>query len=234
MEIPAIYAAGREDGGLLAIAVDEGRCMPSRGAAAIPFQEAVGTLPRSDERLPAVVVDFESLVSRGFDERVVKGMRVRGRDVWFMTWIRDADDLMDAFNTTAEAVIAPFHSMEDEAAMEDILSMSDSVMPAVFMEKGRVVSRGRAPAYLRETLERLEGIGFRRPVVIDVDGSVPGGDWEWIADVMPSCVPFTGSPGRMSAYGFGTTVAPIRFRGPRRGTPSRVRRRPPRASYPSR
>lgn len=208
MEIPAIFAAAGADGGLLAIAPADGMCVPSPGCPAVPFGDAAGRLPRPDGREPAVVADWTSLTAGRFDERVVKAMRVRGRDVWFLTWVADADDLMDAFNTTADTVLAPYHSMDGRDAMEDIVSISDSVMPAVFVRNGTALSRGRAPSGLRETLDTLDGIGFGRICVVDADSSVTPYEWGRILESFPSCVPFVADAS--AAEGFRDVVTPLR------------------------
>lgn len=208
MEIPAIFAAAGTDGGLLAISPEDGSCLPSAGCRTAPFGDAAGRLPRPDGREPAVVADWTSLTAGRFDERVVKAMRVRGRDVWFLTWVADADDLMDAFNTTADTVLAPYHSMDGRDAMEDIVSISDSVMPAVFVRNGTALSRGRAPSGLRETLDTLDGIGFGRICVVDADSSVTPYEWGRILESFPSCVPFVADAS--AAEGFRDVVTPLR------------------------
>ena len=208
MEIPALFAE-RDDNGLRAIEPPARGVIPS-GRGTMPFGQATENIPRGDSRGAVTIVDMDSLRSGEFREGVVKGMRVRGSDIWFMTCVRDADDLMDAFNTTADKVLAPYHLIDGMRSAKDIISVSDAVIPSIFVRNGSAV-RGS----LRDIMESLESIGFYRMCVVDTDDSVPMGDWEWISDVFPSTIPFVGDPGRVSGLGFRDAIAPLRLRSPR-------------------
>ncbi len=208
MMIPAVFAE-RRDEKLLASVPDEEAVLPAREGD-VPFQEITGLLPRGDSRGTAVVADMDSLRSGEFREGVVKGMRIRGSDIWFMTCIRDADDLMDAFNTTADLVIAPMHLISGEEDAKDIVSVSDSVIPAAIASKGGVLRGDWRVAGVREALMRLESLGFYRMCVLDMDGTVTDGDWTWIADQFPSTVPFVSDPSIVEGYRFKDVIAPLR------------------------
>lgn len=208
MLIPAVFAE-HSDGGLRASFPDEGATIPGHGGD-VPFAEAAGLIPRGDSRGIAAVVDMDSLRSGEFREGVVKGMRIRGSDIWFMTCIRDADDLMDAFNTTADRVLAPMHLISDESEARDIVSVSDSVIPVVFAS-GKSALHGRwNVADVRGALMKLESLGFYRVCMLDADGSVADDDWSWISDQFPSAVPFVSDASRLDGYGFEDVIAPLR------------------------
>ena len=70
-----------------------------------------------------VVVDSDSLSARRFTEGVVKRMKVRGCDIWLMTWIEDADDLFDAFNTNADMVLGPYHATGSDEDLSDLADL---------------------------------------------------------------------------------------------------------------
>ncbi len=190
MDIPAIFASHRADG-LVAVPAWFDGVRPVAVGAPVPFDEATASIPRSEERLPAVVVDFDSLSERTFSERVMKTMRVRGSDIWFMTHIETVDDLFDAFNTSADIVMGAYHSSVSDAELEDIHSVSDSFVPVVYAVGGRAVLRQGKPGDLLVTLSALADIGFYRTCVLDTDGSVTEATWEEIFDGFPSAVPFT-------------------------------------------
>ena len=190
MDIPAIFASHRADG-LVAVPAWFDGVRPVAVGAPVPFDEATASIPRSEERSPAVVVDLDSLSERTFSERVMKTMRVRGSDIWFMTHIETVDDLFDAFNTSADIVMGAYHSSASDAELEDIHSVSDSFMPVVYAIGGRAVLRQGKPGDLLETLSALADIGFYRTCVLDTDGSVTEATWEVIFDGFPSAVPFT-------------------------------------------
>ena len=192
MDIPAIFASHRADG-LVAVPAWFDGVRPVAVGTPVPFDEATASIPRSEERSPAVVVDLDSLSERTFSERVMKTMRVRGSDIWFMTHIETVDDLFDAFNTSADMVLGPLHATASDAELEDILSVSDSFMPAVFVREGHAIGRRRSRGSPSETLAHLADLGFYRCCVLDTDGSLSG-SWGDLREDFPSLVPFTRSP----------------------------------------
>ncbi len=208
MKIPAIFAEYRS-GRLLAAFPPEGSAVPESHGK-VGFSEAASLIPREDSRSPAVVVDTGSILSGCFDEGVVKEMRIRGADIWFMTCVRDADDLMDAFNTTAEMVMAPAHLISDEKSARDILSMSDCVIPAILVSGGRPTDGGIALGDIDATVRRLESLGFCRLCIWDSDGSVPETEWQRLADSVPSAVPFVPEISAAERCGFQTLICPLR------------------------
>ena len=114
-----------------------------------------------------VVVDSDSLSARRFTEGVVKRMKVRGCDIWLMTWIEDADDLFDAFNTNADMVLGPYHATGSDEDLSDILSVSDSLGAGC-----PVPPRGpRVLPHLRRGHGRLTGW-----LLGDAQGRLPLGD----------------------------------------------------------
>lgn len=208
MLIPAVFA-GHSDGGLRVSFPRKDEVLPGRNWD-VPFAEAVGLIPRGDSRGVTAVADVDSLRSGEFEEDVVKGMRIRGSDIWFMTCVRDADDLMDAFNTTADKVLAPMHLISDEEEAMDIVSVSDSVIPVIFASGGDIVHGRWKVAGVREALMRLESLGFYRICVLDADDSVSDDDWSWISDQFPSTVPFVSDASKTEIYGFKDTISPLR------------------------
>ena len=211
MQIPAVFAVEMGEDTLGAVSVPEGRCLPETGDRVIPFADAATSIPRGETREPAVVVDWDSIRARGFREAVLKGMRLRGRDIWFLAWVQDADDLMDAFNTTAESVLFPYHAVASDDDLLDILSMSDSAIPTVFVRNGKVVNRSIAPADLRETVGRLDDLGFHRTCILDTDGSVTAYEWERMLDLHPLSVPFVADAQAVGGCCPGRLIAPLRL-----------------------
>lgn len=212
MQIPAVFAVEMGEDAIGAVSVPEDRCLPETGDRVIPFADVAASVPRGETREPAVVVDWDSIRARGFREAVLKGMRLRGRDIWFLAWVQDADDLMDAFNTTAESVLFPYHAVASDDDLLDILSMSDSAIPTVFVRNGKVVNRSIAPADLRETVGRLDDLGFHRTCILDTDGSVTAYEWERILDLHPLSIPFVSDGSAVGGCCAGRLIAPLRLR----------------------
>ena len=189
MDIHALFASF-SDGALHSHEAWFRGTRPVVRGTSVPFGEAVAGLPRGEDRGTVAIVDLDSLSLCRFTEGVMNNMRVRGHDIWLMTWIEDADDLFDAFNTNADIVLGPLHAVSSEADLRDILSVSDSFVPTVFVENGRALGTGR-PEDAVDAVRRLHDIGFSRACVLDTDGSVTDVDWDDLFDDMPSAVAFT-------------------------------------------
>ncbi len=188
MDIPALFASF-SDGALHSHEAWFRGTRPVVRGTSVPFGEAVAGLPRGEDRGTVAVIDLDSLSLCRFTEGVVKNMRVRGHDIWLMTWIEDADDLFDAFNTNADMVLGPLHAVSSDSDLRDILSVSDSFIPTVFVEGGRILGTGRREDVV-DAVRRLHDIGFSRACVLDTDGSVTDGEWDDVFDDMPSTVAF--------------------------------------------
>ena len=188
MDIPALFASF-SDGALHSHEAWFRGTRPVVRGTSVPFGEAVTGLPRGEDRGTVAVIDLDSLSLCRFTEGVVKNMRVRGHDIWLMTWIEDADDLFDAFNTNADMVLGPLHAVSSDSDLRDILSVSDSFIPTAFVEGGRVLGTGRREDVV-DAVRRLHDIGFSRACVLDTDGSVTDGEWDDVFDDMPSAVAF--------------------------------------------
>ena len=207
MQVPALFAAVTGDG-LVALDAWFQDTRPTASGRSEPFTEAAGRVPRSDERSPAVVVDMDSLAHGTFTAGVVKHMKVRGCDIWFMTCVETVDDLFDSFNTTADMVMGPYHCVESDAELEDIHSVSDSFVPTVFVVNGRAVLRKGATGDPSRTLSDLSEMGFYRVCLLDTDGSLTEGDWDAVLDDHPSAIPFTRHPPSSEAIS-GMWVSPL-------------------------
>lgn len=207
MRIPAFMTTW-QDGGLRCTDGWFHGTVPGKGSRTVPFHEAVSEGTVKEVRSPAVVVDLDSLGRRYFDEKVMKNMKVRGADIWFMTYIQDADDVFDAFNTDADMLLAPYHTIRSREDLEDIHSVSDCVIPVVYCVGGRaVIGRGRTDD-VPSVLDSLADIGFYRTCVLDTDGSVTGREWLDVHENYPSAIPFSNSE-LPPSHGFQTVIAPF-------------------------
>ena len=193
MEVSAIFAADTGDG-LVALDAWFQGIRPTVSGVTEPFEDAAGRIPRSDSRSPVVVVDTDSLARGTFTTGVVKDMKVRGCDIWFMTCIETVDDLFDSFNTTADMVMGAYHHVESDAELEDIHSVSDSFVPTVFIVEGMAVRRNGTMGSISAVMSELTGMGFYRLCLLDTDGSLTTGSWDVILEDHPSAIPFTRRP----------------------------------------
>ena len=153
------------------------------------FQEVTRNI-RGDTRRPLMVVDAESVGSSSFGEEVLKRMRVRGADIWFMTHVEYVEDVFDAFNTVADMVFAPLHNIHDRHELEDILSVSDSFIPSVFVNNGKALDFDGRHVGLQDAIDRVSSIGCCRICVVDTDSTVSSEEWDIISDEHPALIPF--------------------------------------------
>ena len=230
MDIPAVFARFADDG----VTLSEGhfkRTVPVLDGPPLPVS-AVSEKIDKENRNPVLIADYNSLYGRYFCEKIMKHVRVRGASMWLMTYIETTEDLFDAFNYNADVVVSPYHASESDAVLRDVYDVSDSFIPAVYVYRGKGVSRKGKLEDLRRMLDRLYDIGFHRISVLDADISLSEEEWAAIADRYPSAIPFPGWVGGIiPETGFEARVVPVRFRRSSPGTPRRPPRTPPPPFY---
>lgn len=209
MQVPAFFASYRDD----SIVATDGRFSGVRavaGSRTMPFEQAVSEGIIKESRAPAVVVDCDSLTMGAFIEHIPKNMKVRGADLWFMTFIQDVDDVFDSFTTNADTLLAPYHTVLSDAEFRDMHNVSDSVIPTVFVRRGYGIVNRRRKDTVETILSHLSDLGFYKTCVLDTDGSIPDYEWADIYDGFPAAIPFTDSPDA-KAQGFQMTIEPFIF-----------------------
>lgn len=159
-----------------------------------------------EDRPIALVMDVKGLQRRNLNDVLLKRLRIRGTGVWFLTNIESVDDVFDAFNTDAEAVLVPTHTVRSEEEFLDILDVSDSVIPALFVRKRSAVYLGRSMDY-RKVIDAVRSMGYGNAAVFDLDDSIPEDDWPPLMErcgIIPCS--FTGkiSAERFEEMGFGS------------------------------
>ena len=159
-----------------------------------------------EQKAPALFVDCNSFREKGFSERIMTNMKVKGAEVWFMTYIETVDDLFDSFNRDAEQVFAPYHAILNESELRDICSVSDSFLPVVFVNNGKAMLPGRRTGDVLSVLEKLVSLGFYKNCVLDTDEGLDGYTWSVIAEDYPSTLPFIDNPSRLT--GFQNVITP--------------------------
>lgn len=205
MEIPAFFvvydrkAVKLTDGRFTNISVSPGERM-------YEFHKTLGESLDRDYDGPVMMIDCNSFSEREFCEKVMKNMRIRGYEIWFMTYINTVEDVFDAFNKDAELVFAPYHFIDSDAELRDICDVSDSVVPTIFVHKGRAVLHGGRTGDVRDVLEKLVRIGFYRNCILDMDDSLDQYSWTVISEDYPSTIPFL--DGGYSKEGFESIITP--------------------------
>ena len=158
----------------------------------------------SEERPTALVMDVKGLQRRNLNDVLLKRLRIRGTNVWFLTNIESVDDVFDAFNTDAEAVLVPSHTVRSPEEFSDILDVSDSAIPVLFVRKRNSVLFGRSDDY-RKVIDEIVSFGYGTVAVFDLDDSIPENDWPPLrqrCEVIPCSFTNTISAERFGEMGF--------------------------------
>ena len=154
---------------------------------------AVKTKSQTDEdKGTALVIDVKGLQRKNLNDVLLKRLRIRGMRTWFMTNIEGVDDVFDAFNTDAEAVLVPVNTVRSEDEFEDILSVSDSTIPAVLVRKRGTIYIGESIDYIK-AVRKVFAAGYITAAVFDLDDSLTEENWTYLkdeGDIMPCS--FTG------------------------------------------
>ena len=135
----------------------------------------------SEERGTVLIIDGKGLQRRNLNDVLLKRLRIRGMNSWFMTNIESVDDVFDAFNTDAEAVLVPTHTVRSEDEFEDILRVSDSAIPVVLVRRGNAVLIGENMDYLK-AVRKVFSTGFATVAVLDLDDSLTEDNWAYLND----------------------------------------------------
>jgi len=199
MEIPAFFAS-YESGEML---VSDGRFSsvePKKGRRTYPFTRKVSECLPPSQRPPVVIIDCNSFEEREFTGDVMKHLKLQGTEIWFLTYIETVEDVFDAFNKDASLVFAPYHFIANDSELRDICNVSDSVVPVVFVHKGKAVLPGGRQDDVLKVLDKLVSIGFYRNCVLDMEGSLDGYTWSVINDDYPSTIPFMDRPDGMESF----------------------------------
>lgn len=130
-----------------------------------------------DRKVPFLAVDLRGMARGEFDADVVKSIGIKKHIIWLMTCVRDADDLFDVFNGEADIILVPYHLTTSDADLEDMHSVSESIIPALFVTRGEAECRnGRSPP--QEAVRKLSSMGFGTVAVIDTDAGLGPGVWD--------------------------------------------------------
>ncbi|MCL2786597.1 MAG: hypothetical protein FWD81_05215 [Methanomassiliicoccaceae archaeon] len=156
---------------------------------------------------PILVADVRGMQKRDITPGVVKRVRMK-HELWMMTGVRDAGDLMDAFQSDAGKVIVPYHLTSDEL-LREMTELSDCCIPALFADRGAVHMRGKKND-LRSVVRTMESMNLRKVLVFDQSGDNVR-TWEAASGLADTVIPFIPSGTDTDAVhrlGFGDIMVP--------------------------
>ena len=176
MNIPLIGVSTDKDHGLIAGRIRFDGLTPYIDGGT-DYRETVRSIPKDgDERHPILIVDVSGLQKGGIDTMLLKSLKIRGASTWFMTHIVTVDDLFDAFNTDADMILVPIHTVLSRSELTDMHDVSDSIIPAIIVRNGVSSFCGRR--YRPDVLtEMITDMGFPSAAVFDIDGTITADMW---------------------------------------------------------
>ena len=186
MEIPAIYSV-LKNGEIKAAPVT------IEGADIFFVSEPVPPAYAADElgdRAPLLVADVKGLSKKELDDRLLMNMKFPGSDIWFLTYIRDIEDVFDCFMGNVAKMLIPYHTTRNDVVMEEAYEVTENCIPVLFVSRGKVVCRGGQTKDIGQAVGELERIGFGEIIVFDTDSMLSADDWISLRSRSAGVIPF--------------------------------------------
>ena len=193
MDIPAIYSVFR-NGEVRAAPVNiEGKDISFVSEPVPPAYSS----EESDERMPLLIADVRGLGRRELDDRLLTNMKFPGSDVWYLTHIKDVEDVFDSFMGDVTKVLVPYHTTRNDIVMEEIYEVTENCFPTLFVFHGKVICRREQTKDIGTAIGELERKGFSEVVVMDTDSTLRRDDWLYLYEKYPGVIPFVRNKDRM-------------------------------------
>ena len=181
MKIPVLPMTSDEDNDIILCRIRFDVFTPKTTGEISKMTSVKGKSQTEEDKVTALVIDVKGLQRRNLNDVLLKRLRIRGMRTWFMTNIESVDDVFDAFNTDAEAVLVPVNTVRSEEEFEDILSVSDSAIPVVMVRKRGTVFIGESIDYIK-AIRKAFAAGFTTVAVFDLDDSLTEENWTYLMD----------------------------------------------------
>jgi len=161
---------------------------PSMTANTVGFNDLMSSLSNvCTKDLPILAVDIDGIRKKDIIPELLRKIRTK-HELWYMTGIRNAGDVMDAFHGDINKLVIPYHLTSD-ALLREIVEISDSCIPALFIERGEPHVRGKKKS-LRNCIKTLMNMNFRKILMFDVSGDNIWGD---LRDLVDTVIPYAPS-----------------------------------------
>jgi len=137
--------------------------------------------------IPILAVDVDGIRKKDIIPELLRKIRTK-HELWYMTGIRNAGDAMDAFHGDINKLVIPYHLTSD-TLLREIVEISDSCIPALFVERGEPYVRGKKKS-LRNCIKTLTNMNFRKILIFDVSGD---NAWDDLRDLVDTVIPYAPS-----------------------------------------
>lgn len=163
--IPIVPASGKRDAFVSGKLSFDGNIPRTDGSMSLKeaLTAAHGSTQEDD---PIILLDTDGFRDRYLNGEIVKEIRIRGRDLWLVTYVHDVEDVISALSGAFAGLGIPIHTMYGEGLLDEASELSEYVFPVAFIRNGTEISTGRRPDEL-EIMFR--GKGFPMMVTIDMD-----------------------------------------------------------------
>ena len=187
MDIPVIPIRIR-NGNILASHLTFSGTFAAMSENTVGFKDLMSSLSNvCSKDIPMLAVDVDGMRKRDIIPELLRKMKAK-RELWYMTGIRNPGDVMDAFQGDIDKLVIPYHFTSD-ALLRDIAAISDSCIPALFIERGEVYVRGKKRG-LMNCVRTLMNMNFRKILVFDVSGD---NAWNDLKDIADTIIPYASS-----------------------------------------
>ncbi len=163
--LPIVPASGRRGAFVSGDLYFEGDVPKLRGA--VPLKNALlKAYEVTGDDDPIILLDVDGFSERFLNGEIVKEVRIRGRDLWFVTYVENLEDVISALTGSFSGLGIPMHTVREDGLMGLASEMSDLTFPVAFVRNGAELSTGRRPDELEIVMREK---GERRLVCIDMD-----------------------------------------------------------------
>ena len=113
------------------------------------------------------ILDVDSFDRKYLNTDLIKELRLRGRRLWLISYVRSVDDIIDTMCGAFDRLCVPFHSIDDPDVLTEAHELTECVIPTVFVREGKDALTGDPVDPILESFKRM---GYDEYALFDVDG----------------------------------------------------------------
>jgi len=133
-----------------------------------------------DRDHPFLILDVKGMYNRMMNIELLKGMKVRGKNIWFLTCVEKVEDVFDAFNTDADELLIPYHTVASDDELREIHAVSDRSFPVLFV-RNKMTYTGKGMKDTKKIVNKMTDMGFTSVAVFDLSGTLTEEDWNLLS-----------------------------------------------------
>lgn len=150
---------------------------------------AADVVQRFGKGKPIVMIDVNGMQKKKIDFDLLKKIRIRKPEIWLLSYVEDADDVLDVFYMDMDRVMIPYHAIASDDVLAEINKISDSCIPTVFTN-GRDAYTKKGTADVTDVLKRIRERMSSKIAVMDVSGKYDEKMWKNIHSEFDGIIPY--------------------------------------------